>query len=538
MAPDAAHDEYLKAVALARERRWDEARAGVDGAIAIGGPRPEFVRLRRSLPMTGDLLADAGRTDEARREYAAAARAEPDSLRAALGSRLLLPHVYEDREALDAARTGYASGLEWLHEHARDFRFDGADHALAQASWTNFFLAYQGGDDRTLQARYGDFLARLLEPVVPGLLAPRPRRTPVGRLRVGFASHFFVDGTVGRYFAPWITRLDRSRFEVFVYHSNERSDALTRSLASAATLRPLAGQPIAARAEQVLADALDVLVYPEMGMHNVTYLLGALRLAPVQCAAWGHPDTTGHRNIDWFVSCGTMETAASPGHYRERLALLPGIGTRYEATAAPAAASRAELGLPEGRTLYLVPQSLFKIHPDADDLVAQVLERDPEGVAVFLVSPLEAVTRAFGARLARSLARRNLAMDDRVRFLPRLSHADYVRVNAACDVMLDTPHWSGGNTSLDAIACGLPIVTCPGPLMRSRQSAAMLGILGVPELVAADAAQYVEIAARLGRDAGSRRSLSARMRAGHGSLFLRDEPIRELESFLERAARG
>jgi CRISPR-associated protein Csy1 len=355
---------------------------------------------------------------------------------------------------------------------------------------------------------------------------------------VGFLSHFFVDGTVGRYFAPWITHLDRSRFEVFVYHGNERSDALTHCLAAAAdAFRPIAGRPVRARAEQVRADALDVLVYPESGMHNVTYLMGALRLAPVQCCAWGHPDTTGHRNMDWFISCEPMETSASPGHYRERLALLPGIGTRYEAAHAPGDASRAQFGLPEGRTLYLVPQSLFKIHPDNDALVAQVLAGDPAGVAVMFVSPLHAVTRAFAARLERSFARVGLAAADRVVFLPRLSHDDYLRVNTLCDVMLDTLHWSGGNTSLDAIACGLPIVTCPGPVMRGRQSAAMLAILGVPELVAADAPHYVAIATRLGRDIELRRATSARMRAGHESLFARDEPVRALEDLLERAVR-
>jgi CRISPR-associated protein Csy1 len=374
--------------------------------------------------------------------------------------------------------------------------------------------------------------------VIPELFAPRPRRASAGRIRVGFLSYFFVDGSVGRYFAPWITGLDRSRFEVFVYHGNERTDALTQSLASAASaLRPLAGRPLLARARQVLADALDVLVYPESGMHNLTYLMGALRLAPVQCCAWGHPDTTGHRNMDWFVSCEPMEPTDAPGHYRERLALLPGLGTRYAAARVIAGTGRAALGLPEGRTLYLVPQSLFKIHPDNDELLARVLERDPASVAVMFASPQEAVTRAFAARLGRALARRGLAIVERVLFLQRLSHDDYLRVNAACDVMLDTLHWSGGNTSLDAIACGLPVVTCPGALMRGRQSAAMLANLGVPELVAADGAGYVAIAERLGRDAEWRRALSARMRAGHGALFARDEPVRAFADFLERVAR-
>jgi CRISPR-associated protein Csy1 len=219
------------------------------------------VRLLRSLPTAADLLADAGRIDEARREYATAARLEPASLRAALGSHLLLPHCYADPGEVASVRAEYARGLEWLHEHAGEFRFDSADQALAQASWTNFFLAYQGDDDRALQARYGDFLARLLEPLVPELLAPRPRRVVAAnaparigqpeRIRVGFLSHFFVDGTVGRYFAPWITRLDRSRFEVFVYHGNERTDALTQSLAGAAdAFRSFTGKPIRARAEQ------------------------------------------------------------------------------------------------------------------------------------------------------------------------------------------------------------------------------------------------------------------------------------------------
>ena len=43
------------------------------------------------------------------------------------------------------------------------------------------------------------------------------------RIRVGFASSFFSDGTCGRYFRSWIAQLDRARFEIFVY--NVRRDA-------------------------------------------------------------------------------------------------------------------------------------------------------------------------------------------------------------------------------------------------------------------------------------------------------------------------
>jgi predicted O-linked N-acetylglucosamine transferase (SPINDLY family) len=66
--------------------------------------------------------------------------------------------------------------------------------------------------------------------------------------------------------------------------------------------------------------------------------------------------------------------------------------------------------------------------------------------------------------------------------------------------MLDTMHWSGGNTSLDALSSGLPIVTLEGRFMRGRQSAAMLRTVGVEELIARDAQQYVDIALRVARD--------------------------------------
>lgn len=593
-AVEASHRQAIEAL---RGGRLAEARAHVEAAIAQGGERAEFLALRaailaqsgdlegaeRSLERVAQLMPGEARAhlelgslrlqrgrareaigalqralaldprsaraqlllaeshvataepEEAGRAYAAASRASPSSLRAALGAELWLPEVYADATHLERSRERYAAGLERLRERAPRFTFAGADEALAQASWTNFHLAYQGRDDRELQGRYGDFVAGVLERAAPELFAPLPRRARGGRLRVGFASHFLAEGTVGRYFGPWAASLDRRRIELFVYATNTAE--LPREVAARAdTIRRLAPLTVAARARQIRADALDVLVYPEMGMHNATFVLGALRLAPVQCAAWGHPETTGHRNIDLFISCAEMEPPLASGSYRERLALLPGIGTRYDKPAVRPGGSRAAFGLPEGKTLYLVPQSLFKIHPDNDALLGEVLERDPAGVAIFLSSPQPATTRRFMERLRAALGRRGLDFDARVRFLERLAHERYLQVNALCDVMLDTLHWSGGNTSLDAIACGLPIVTCPGTLMRGRQSAAMLARLGLGHLVAADPVAYAEIAARLGANPGERSAIRARMQAASAEIFGREEALGALQDLLEEAA--
>jgi CRISPR-associated protein Csy1 len=517
-------------------RRRETANALAAFAAAVRAA-PDHVVARTT---RAEMVAEAGGYDEARAEFRRIAERVPGDLKAALSANLLLPQVYTSHEHLEETRRGYAEGLERLHEAAPGFVFPRGDMALDAARWTNFYLAYQGRNDRALQRRYGEFHRRVLEPAVPELFAPRPKRAGGERIRVGFLSHFFFNCTAGRYFSSWVTHLDAARFETFVYYTNEWVADDTRTIAAATrNFRHLPGRSLDAIARQVVADDLDVLVYPELGMHPETFTLAGLRLAPVQCAGWGHPNTTGLPEMDWFISCADMEPPGAEAHYSERLAGLPGLGTRYAIPKADTEESRADFGLPENRTTYLVPQSLFKIHPDNDDLIARVLERDAAGVAVMFASHHDHLTQAFATRLAQALEKRRIDIHERVLFLaPFMPHPRYLRLNALCDVMLDTLHWSGGNTSLDALASGLPVVTLPGELMRGRQSQAMLRALGAAELVARDVDHYVETAVALGGDADRRRALSETIVANRGGLFEREEPVRALEDFLEKAAKG
>ena len=513
-----------------------DVKAALAAFSAAVQAAPGNIKARIAL---ADLVAASGGFEHARAEYRRIAAQFPASLKAALHANLLLPQVYESLEQLERVRGEYGEGLARLEQAAPAFRFPRGDLALSDARWTNFYLAYQGRDDVELQKRYGAFLRSVLQPAVPEFFPPRARRARDGRIRVGFLSHFFFNCTAGRYFASWITHLDRERFEVFVYYTNEWIADDTRAIAAAAArFRHLPGRPLYTLAQYVAGDELDVLVYPELGMHPETFTLASLRLAPVQCSGWGHPNTTGHPEIDWFVSCEAMEPPGAQAHYSERLALLPGLGTRYATPRTESTRTRADFGLPEDRTLYLLPQSLFKIHPDNDEIVARVLERDPRGVAVLFASHHENLTQGFAARLAASFERHGLDIHERACFLaPFMPHGEYLRMNQHCDLMLDTVHWSGGNTSLDALASGLPVATLPGSLMRGRQSQAMLRAVGAGELVAGDLDEYLAIAEKLGRDAGYRASMADRIRANLGELFERDEPVRALEDFLERAVR-
>src|SRR5204862_77356 len=84
-----------------------------------------------------------------------------------------------------------------------------------------------------------------------------------------------------------LPQLDKSRFETFVYYTNEWVGDDTRTIAAAAgTFRHLPKHPLHTVAQHVIGDELDILVYPELGMHPDIFTLAGLRLAPVQCCGW------------------------------------------------------------------------------------------------------------------------------------------------------------------------------------------------------------------------------------------------------------
>ena len=420
---------------------------------------------------------EQGRIEQTLAAYRQAQTLNPHELKSALGALLSLPAVYRSQIDLLEARQRFANGLKILHANIPNFiSHNPPEQLLDELRWSNFYLAYQGLDDKQLQIDYAHFVAAMLAKIAPQFMQPRVKKDAAGRrLRIGYLSSFFRNCTVGMYFRSWIMRLDREQFEIFVYHTRQETDPVTQEIVDACDhFRHLVAGPVSpdSIAASVLSDDLDILVYPELGMDNTSFLLAAMRLAPVQCAGWGHPVTCGHANIDYYFSSAAMEPDNAELHYSEKLILFAGLGTYYSKPVLPTSAHRADFALPEDKTLYLCPQSLFKIHPDNDALLAHILERDPDGIIVLFAGRHPNITNAFFARLAQALRVRGLEPQGRGIILPSMAHDDYLRVNMVCDVMLDTLHWSGGNTTLDALACGLPVVTLPGEFMRGRQSMA------------------------------------------------------------------
>jgi predicted O-linked N-acetylglucosamine transferase (SPINDLY family) len=104
-------------------------------------------------------------------------------------------------------------------------------------------------------------------------------------------------------------------------------------------------------------------------------------------------------------------------------------------------------------------------------------------------------------------------------------------------VFLDTIGFSGFNTAIQAVECGLPVVTREGRFLRGRLASGILRRLQLTELIAATEREYVALAVRLARVDAYRGELRARIEASRHVLFDDLAPIRALEAFLVDADR-
>lgn len=507
----AAKPEHLKAwnnygIALQYSGQREAAINAFRRALSLSPGHPGAL-----LNLSG-LLAEAGRSDEARALLDPHCSADEPNL-FDLRRALILPPVASSATDLERRRAVMLADLRRMAERPPRLH-----DPLREVGRTPFYLAYQPDSDREILEALATFYRRAcpeLSYVAPGCGPGEVAASPGGRRRIGFASFYFYEHSVGRVIRGLVERLPRDRFEVVViFLGGPADDALARAMAEAADQVVDTPYDLAA-ARQIIAETrLDLLCLPDFGMDPLSYFLGFARLAPVQCTTWGHAETSGLTSIDWFVSTEGFERPDADIDYSERLFRLPGVTSPAFYPRPPRLAggvSRITTGGPN----YFCPQTLYKLHPDFDSLVAGILGPQP-AARLYLVRAAEpAWNEALATRLAASLG----AIMAQVVWLDHMSRADYQASMASADVILDPPHFTGGNTSLEAFALAKPVVTLQGASMRSRFTAGFYRAMGLAEVIAESNAAYIEQAIDLGQNPSARAALAQQIAESNGVLF-------------------
>jgi tetratricopeptide (TPR) repeat protein len=516
--PSLVEAHNLRAGALRRLHRHAEALLCIDRALDLD---PRFVD---GWCNRGIILHEIGATDAATASYRRALELDPRCVRAR--TRLLsalIPAVPESLEAAIDARRAFDAELRDLRHWFQSAALDATD-AITAGRQQFFYLSYREESNKARLMKYRSETARLLarcHPASSGVAAACGE----SRFKLGFVSaHVFDHSVFNAILRGWLNGLDRSRFELSLFHVGLRHDAVTDAAQTRVDRYEAGARSIGEWARVIRGQRLDALVYPEIGMDEISLCLANLRLADRQCVAWGHPETSGLPTIDDYLSAEAFEPPDAQDHYSERLVTLPHLGVYVERPdtvaesvdlAAPGIRGRGARdrlsALDRRGPLYVCPGVPFKYQPEDDHVFVEIAERLGACTFVFFTHERAELSGRLQARLAAAFRRSQLDPERFLVEIPWQSRAAFIGVLRCADVCLDTIGFSGFNTMLQAVEAGVPAVTYDGRFMRGRLGSGIMRRLGFPELIAASKPDYVEIAVRLGADAASRARLRERM---------------------------
>ena len=524
--------------ALHQLNRFEAALASLDMAIILqpASVEPRFNR--------GNVLRDFNRFEEAGAAYAdvldiewrAAGVDDACKTWLALVSAMdFLPASHRSLEELNASACALDDRLRACLKIFSGIKDSlGPAHAITHRflfNLTGFYIAYLQKNVVNIMKNYSMMIMQAL-----GLDEPargeRMRRP--GKIRLGVASGLLKSHNGTNWAYNWLAMLPKD-YDIFSYAFNTDADDLTRRFSELGTHRSLLFDKsnFAAAIEVMRADDLDILMLPDVGMNICSRILSCHRIAPIQFTAWGHPITTGSPNIDFFLSSDLMEPENAQAHYSETLVRLPNLALFL--TAPPPRTSESRLfAFPGGRVLYGCLQSLPKYLPQYDFILPLIAREVPEALFVFLEGTPVYATAILKERLCAAFTRQGLDFNRYVLFLPPVSPEGYIDLMAGMDVILDSIGWTGGNTSLQAIELGKPIVTLPGEFMRGRHTLAMFKMMGLEKQVATSIDDYISMAIRLGSDEKLRSLFGADI-LEHKYLLHEDHVfIAALDAFLKR----
>jgi protein O-GlcNAc transferase len=528
LEPDLPETHFSLGNAFRGQGQHGEALACYDKALGL---RPDFAEVHFA---RGHNFYDEDRCDEALRCFAKAVSLNPEYALARWSFAMAqLPAVCPVDADPMRCRTAFSSELDKL-----DHWFDAtrvAEGHKAVGNPTPFFLAYQEESNRDLLERHGKLCARLMADWLDRQGIPHAKkRGSAGAIRVGVISQFFRNHSVWNAIVKgWFQRLDPERFALLAFNLGVGEDHETQLAKSRASHFEQEARGLRQWVDAIAEQRPDVLIYPEIGMDAWTFKLAGLRLAPVQVTTWGHPETSGLPTMDYYLSAEDLEPADAQKNYTERLVTLPHLGCCFQPSRALATKpDLAGLGIDAESPLLLCPGAPFKYAPRHDRVLVEIARRLGVCRFIFFTHWNSNLSENLRRRLETVFARSGLDFDQFVTFVPWQNKQGFQGLLRRADILLDTIGFSGFNTAMHAVECGLPIVTREGRFMRGRLASGILTRMGLSDLVAQTEEDYVALAVRLVEDTGYRKQVSERIETSYSVLFDDVVVIRALEDFL------
>ncbi|MCB1049499.1 MAG: tetratricopeptide repeat protein [Acidobacteria bacterium] len=408
-------------------------------------------------PQSPEVWAHLGQTYQLLNENTAAARAyqqasalEPENPLARWREANLCPIIPEGEASINSWRRRYAAKLGALPELDLDQL---GQRLIGSQAQLPFHLLYHGKSNLTLRRSYFSKIK------VADTFVPRARKGP---LRIGFlvtSGHESIFLTCTR---GLIDQWDPQKAQlVLIGAPGSREMLLPDGPKSSVTWLELPAH-LPHAIDTLRHQNLDLIYFWEIGSDAFNFFLPQFRVAPVQVTSWGTPESTAMAAVDAFLSCSPWHHAEEPFH--ERLVLLDRIPAYFSRPPEPDPIDLNKLGIDPKRPFVFCPQSPFKLHPDFDPTLAYLADTEPDLQIVLSQGSQPAWTEF--------LRRRLLAKWPQDRqpphFVPRLALPQFLFLAQSAAAVLDSFYFTGGASSYQMLAAGIPIITWPGQSIRSR----------------------------------------------------------------------
>lgn len=343
-------------------------------------------------------------------------------------------------------------------------------------------------EQREAAARYNDYFKDVKR-------FSHRRRHGARPLRIGYISADFRYHVLLRFVAAMLLGHVKTPFTVYAYMTGEEDEFsldLSKNVDYWRNLRNLSPEEAANR---IYEDGIDILV--ELGGHTVGNSLSimAYKPAPIQISGIGYWASTGLSAIDYFLGDVYLDDEETQKAFTEKLLVLPHTHFCYTEVVASPCPAEAPPCRRNGSVTFGSFTDFGKMSDETLRLWAEILERVP-GSRLLLKGKIfdEPDNRAY------ALARMERMGIPQERVEARGFSRDYLREYADMDVALDTFPYPGGGTTCDALFMGVPVVTMAGADHGGRFGKSLLMNLGLGELVANTAEEYVEKAVGLAGD--------------------------------------
>ena len=292
------------------------------------------------------------------------------------------------------------------------------------------------------------------------------KRKIQGKIRIGVISEFFTDHTIGKLYKDLIFSLDKNKFETFIFHSQKtKPGEIFNEFKKKEEEGLLKNELLTIKLEEkiniIKSFELDVIFYPDIGLSAEFYYLALMRLAKYQITTFGHPETTGSKSIDYYLISKNCVNENTQKHYSEKLLLMNYLPMVYPKPIVKKKLSENDL---QQKNIYSCPQTLFKIHPDFDQIIFDIIEMDKKAIVYFIKDR----KKVWFKKLVDRFSKNNKYDPSKIIFLDPLNYEDYLLHIGKASVLLDPIYYGAGNSFFESMLFGTPTITLPTDHIKTR----------------------------------------------------------------------